>query len=142
MTRHSPADRGLLLLRVAFGSLLLWLHGVPRLVHIFDYFVRGQDWRFVEMVGRIGLPYPLLFALLSSVAESLAALLIVLGMLSRWAAVMIVELPALYLLGALVLAVAGPGACSVDGLLSARSGRKDGARGHVPVATVGDESRP
>ena len=74
---------------------------------------------------------PAVFAVLSVLAESLAALLLIPGLWTRWAAGIItvnfivavasegakgdpIELPALYLLGALVLALAGPGRFSLD----------------------------
>ena len=95
------------------------------------YFASGEPWTFVGLVGGIGLPFPLAFALLSTAADSIAAFLVGLGFLTRWAALMVainmtvavyfeatggdpVELPALYLLGALVVAVAGAGAYSID----------------------------
>ena len=131
MTRRSSADWGLLLLRVGLASLLIGLHGGPRLVRAVTYFSSGEPWTFVGLVGGIGLPFPLVFALLSTAADSIAAFLVGLGFLTRWAALMVainmtvavyfeatggdpVELPALYLLGALVVAVAGAGAYSID----------------------------
>ena len=74
---------------------------------------------------------PAAFAVLSVLAESLGALLLIPGLWTRWAAGVItvnfivavaserakgdpIELPALYLLGALVLALAGPGRFSLD----------------------------
>ena len=85
----------------------------------------------------LGLPFPLTFALLSTAADSFAAFLVGLGFLTRWAAAMIAinmavavyfetlggdspELPALYLLGAAALSVAGPGAHSVDAVRGRR----------------------
>ena len=111
--------------------LLIGLHGGPRLVRVFRYVLLGEPWTFVGLVGGLGLPFPLMFALLSTAADSFAALLVGLGFLTRWASVMIAvnmtvavyfetlggdspELPALYLLGAAALAVTGAGAYSVD----------------------------
>jgi uncharacterized membrane protein YphA (DoxX/SURF4 family) len=138
MTRESRADWGLLLLRVGLASLLISLHGGPRLMRVFRYFLLGEPWTFVGLVEGLGLPFPLMFALLSTAADSIGALLVGLGFLTRGASVMIAinmtvavyfealggdspELPALYLLGAAVLAVGGPGACSVDAERAARS---------------------
>jgi uncharacterized membrane protein YphA (DoxX/SURF4 family) len=131
MTTHSRADWGLLLLRVGLASLLIGLHGGPRLVRVFRYVLLGEPWTFVGLVEGLGLPFPLVFALLSTAADSIAAFFVGLGFLTRWASVMIAvnmtvavyfetlggdspELPAVYLLGAAVLAVAGAGAYSVD----------------------------
>jgi len=138
MTAHSRADWGLFLLRVGLASLLIGLHGGPRLIRVFRYAFLGEPWTFVGLVGGIGFPFPLTFALLSTAADSIGAFLVGLGFLTRWASVMIAinmtvavyfettggdpfELPALYLLGAAVLAVAGPGAYSVDAVRAARS---------------------
>jgi uncharacterized membrane protein YphA (DoxX/SURF4 family) len=138
MTRESRADWGLLLLRVGLASLLIGLHGGPRLMRALRYFLLGEPWTFVGLVETLGLPFPLMFALLSTAADSFAAFLVGLGFLTRWAAAMIAinmtvavyfealggdspELPGLYLLGAAVLAVAGPGAYSVDAGRAARS---------------------
>ena len=101
------------------------------------YFVLGEPWTFVGLVEGLGLPFPLMFALLSTAADSFAAFLVGLGFVTRWASVMVAinmtvavyfetlggdspELPALYLLGAAVLAVAGAGAYSVDAVRAAR----------------------
>ena len=137
MTAHSRTDWGLLLLRVGLAALLIGLHGGPRLVRVFRYVLLGEPWTFVGLVGGLGLPFPLMFALLSTAADSFAALLVGLGFLTRWASVMVAvnmtvavyfetlggdspELPALYLLGAAVLAVGGAGAYSVDAARAAR----------------------
>ena len=131
MTTHSRADLGLLLLRVGLASLLIGLHGGPRLVRAFGYVFNGDPWTFVGLVEGLGLPFPLMFALLSTAADSIAAFFVALGLLTRWASVMIAinmsvavyfemlggdspELPMLYLLGTLVLAVTGAGAYSMD----------------------------
>src|SRR5262245_1517780 len=88
MTRHSNTDWGLLLLRVGMASLLITLHGGPRLVRVYQYFVHGVPWSFVGLVAGIGFPFPLLFALLSTIADSFGALFAGLGFLTRWAALM------------------------------------------------------
>ena len=139
MTRRSSADWGLLLLRIGLALLLVGLHGGPRLVRAVRYVVLGEPWTFVGLVQGIGLPFPLVFALLSTTADSIGAFLVGIGFLTRWAALLVatnmtvavyfeatggdpVELPALYLLGALVVAVAGAGAYSMDRIR---------AKGHV-----------
>lgn len=124
-------DIGLLLFRVGYGGMLIWLHGWNRLGRAFDHVVGSQPWGFVGVVEQMGLPLPTLFAVASALAESVVAALLVAGLFSRVAAGIIAvnfavatiseaakgdpfELPALYLLGALVLLVTGPGPLSID----------------------------
>jgi putative oxidoreductase len=130
MIRHSGTDWGLLLLRVGFAAMLVGLHGWTRLLRAFNYTVHGHAWTFVGVVERLGFPVPAVFAVLSAMSESVAVVFVVLGIYTRPAAAVIAfnmavatyneaskgdpwELPALYLLSALVLALTGPGALSV-----------------------------
>lgn len=138
MTRNAEIDWGLLVMRLGYSSLLIGLHGGARLVRAFDYVVLGQPWTFVNLVRNLGFPFPPLFAVLSALAESIAALFVALGLFTRWAALMIAidmtvalynetskgdpfELPALYFLIALVLVVAGGGRYTVDRYRSGRA---------------------
>lgn len=138
MSVQSRANWGLFLLRVGLASLLIGLHGGPRLMRAARFLVLGEPWTFVGLVEGMGLPFPLMFALLSTAADSVGAFLVGLGFLTRWAALMVatnmtvavyfemtggdpIELPAMYLLGAVVLVVTGAGAYSVDAVRSARS---------------------
>ena len=123
-------DVALFVMRLGYAALLIGFHGWTRLLRAFHYAVHGQPWTFVQLVERLGLPFPGVFAVLSAMSESIAVLFIVLGLFTRWAAAVIVinfsiavyseahkgdpiELPALYLLGALVIAIAGPGRFSI-----------------------------
>jgi len=131
MTRYSATDWGLLLLRLGFAALLIGLHGWTRLMRAYNLVVHGQPWPFVDLVGRLGFPFPSVFAVLSALSESAAVALIAAGLFTRPAAAIVAfnmavafyneagkgdpfELPALYLLLALVVVVAGPGALAVD----------------------------
>ena len=131
MTRYSATDWGLLLLRLGFAALLLGLHGWTRLLRAFNYVVHGTPWTFVDLVGRLGFPFPSFFAVASALSESAAVAFIAVGLFTRPAAAIVAfnmavafyneagkgdpyELPALYLLLALVAAVAGPGAIALD----------------------------
>jgi len=135
MIRSSGTDWGLLLLRLGFAAMLVGLHGWTRLLRAFHYTVHGQAWTFVGVVERLGFPVPGLFAVLSAMSESIAVVFVVLGIYTRPAAAVIAfnmavatyneaskadpwELPALYLLSALVMVLTGSGGLS----LSARSG--------------------
>jgi putative oxidoreductase len=130
LTRQTGADWGLLLLRLGFAAMLSGLHGWTRLTRAFNYAVYGQAWPFVAVVERLGFPVPAVFAVLSAMSESIAVVFVLLGIYTRPAAAVIAfnmtvatyneaskgdpwELPALYLLSALVLVLAGPGAMSL-----------------------------
>jgi uncharacterized membrane protein YphA (DoxX/SURF4 family) len=110
-------------------------------MRVFEYFVRGEPWTFVGLVDGLGLPFPLMFELLSTAADSFGALFVGLGFLTRWASATIAvnmavavyfetlggdspELPAIYLLGAAVIGVAGAGAYSVDTVRAASKKRR------------------
>ena len=140
MIKWSKIDAGLLVLRLGYASLLIGFHGWARLDRAIGYVFFDQPWTFVQLVGNLGFPLPAAFAVLSALSESLGALLVAAGVVTRLAAAAIafnmtvaitneamkgdpLELPALYLLGAVVIAVMGPGAYTVrlfGKLLSAR----------------------
>jgi putative oxidoreductase len=130
MIRYSQTDWGLLLLRLGFAALLIGQHGGTRLLRAFNFVVYGQAWTFVSVVARLGFPYPSVFAVLSALSESVAVVFVALGLFARPAAAVIAfnmavafyneaakgdpfELPALYLLLAAVIVVAGPGRAAV-----------------------------
>jgi putative oxidoreductase len=131
MMRYSGSDWGLLLLRLGFAALLIGLHGWTRLGRAFNFVVHGTPWTFVDLVGRLGFPFPGAFAVFSALSESVAVTLIAVGLFTRPAAAIVAfnmgvafyneagkgdpfELPALYLLIALVLVVTGPGALAAE----------------------------
>jgi len=120
-------DLGLLLLRVWFGGLLLLLHGWMK---ISMYGAMSQ--KFADPFG-IGAPASLA---LSIFAEAVCSSLIVLGLFTRFAAIVCIinmitalvivhhmaltgprsgELAFLYLGAFIVLLLAGPGRFSIDG---------------------------
>ena len=124
-------DAGLLVLRLGAGALLIGFHGWARLIRAYNYVVHGTPWSFVNLVHGLGFPWPGVFAVSSALAESIGAVLILLGLWTRGAAVVLAinfavataseaakgdpyELPALYLVIALVLVATGGGRFSAD----------------------------
>jgi putative oxidoreductase len=125
-------DLGLLFLRVATGSMLLSVHGWARLLKAFGYLFLGQLWTFIGLVQRIGFPIPVVFAVASALAESVGAILLILGFGTRWVALLICvnlavavglevskhsasyELPSVYLIAVAAIGIAGAGGYSLD----------------------------
>ena len=131
MQKFSTNDAGLLLLRLGYASILIGFHGWTRLHRAVDYVFFGQPWTFVNLVGTLGFPMPGVFAVLSALSESIGAILVGLGFLTRFASAAIafnmivaivnearkgdpLELPSLYLVVAVAILVLGPGALSID----------------------------
>jgi len=128
-TRLGPA-----LIRMSSGLLLALLHGWPKVLAAYGYFVHGQEWRFVKTVADIGFPAPAFFAVLSTLAEFLGGLLLAVGLFTRYAAFFVLfnmtvavyrnatrgsldELALMYGLIALAFLIHGGGAFSLDARL-------------------------
>ena len=124
-------DLGLLVLRLGIATAMFGLHGWARLIRAFNYSVFGADWPFVDLVTGLGFPAAGLFAVASALSESMGALLVGIGLFTRLAAATLVmdmivalyneiaggdpiELPALYLIAAVAVMIAGPGGYSLD----------------------------
>jgi putative oxidoreductase len=121
-------DLGLLLLRVVFGLTLCVVHGWTKIIHYSDMASRFPD------PLHIGSQFTLMFAILS---DLVCSLLIVLGLATRWAALIVAintgaafvlvhhatlfgphsgELPLLFCTWAVALLIMGPGRYSLDGV--------------------------
>lgn len=130
MLFNADADRnlGLLILRVFLGAALL-THGWAKMF--------GGLESYAQTMAHLGLPAPHVMAFLSAFAESFAALLLIVGFLTRPAALMVVvnmlvaifvvhlhdgfskqEAAWLYLVPALFFALKGAGYWSMDRTLS------------------------
>lgn len=131
--RSTPADAGLLILRVFTGLALALAHGLGK--------VPPSD-RFVGMVDGFGFPAPEFFAWASGFAEFGCGLLLAAGLLTRPAALFVAlnmavvvlfghagqsfgerEKPLLFLVIAVTFLIIGAGRYSIDALLRRRTGR-------------------
>jgi putative oxidoreductase len=120
-------DVALLALRVVFGFTLCIAHGWPKVMHF-----SAMTSHFPDPL-HIGSRFTLMFAILS---DLICSLLVVIGLGTRWAALIIAintgaafalvhkfalsgphsgELPLLFCVWALAILIAGPGRYSVDG---------------------------
>jgi len=129
---------GLCFLRVCFGLGLVSGYGWSRLIHAGNYLFQGQEWPFLRIVKSLGFPLPVAFATASALAESVCAVLLAAGLLTRVNASLIafnmlvavslhlrlgqpLEPALLYLFSALTLVLSGGGTYSIDALLTRRS---------------------
>jgi putative oxidoreductase len=78
-------DAGLLVLRIGAGVSLLLLFGLQKLHDGWAFLHTGQ-WQFVDFNRKMGLPAPALVASLQTLNESIGALLLACGYLTRFAA--------------------------------------------------------
>lgn len=124
MNNSNVQNFGLLLLRVAFSGMLL-THGIPKLLKMLS-----GDFGFADPIG-IGEPASLVLAILG---EVIFPILVIIGFKTRWSVLPLIitmlvaafvhhandsfgtkELPILYLIAFVSIALLGPGKYSVDG---------------------------
>jgi putative oxidoreductase len=115
---------GLLILRLWFGLVLAFGHGLSKLLSLDT---------FITSVGNRGIPLPEVAAPIAMLSEFLGGILLALGLFTRLAVASIVatmlvatfwvhlndpfpkkEFALAYLVGALVILVSGPGRYSID----------------------------
>ena len=118
-------DIALLLIRVIFGSFMIYGHGWRKLLRFFG----DAPIQFADPFGLGSVPS----LVLATFAEVICALLIIIGLWTRWATIPIIitmlvaafianagqpfndrELALVYLFGFAAIAIAGPGWYSVD----------------------------
>jgi uncharacterized membrane protein YphA (DoxX/SURF4 family) len=78
-------DAGLLFLRLAAGLSLLLLFGLMKLQATWVFIHTGQ-WQFVDFNRKVGLPAPVLVAYLQTFNESIGAVAVAAGLVTRYAA--------------------------------------------------------
>lgn len=131
LAKRAP-DVGLLLLRVAAGLSLFFLFGLRKVGDASHFFATGK-WFFVDFNRAVGLPAPVVVALLQTLNESFGSLLVAAGQWTRpvatWLSVSFVIaalcslkmrepawlLAAAYAVVFAVIALCGPGRLSLDG---------------------------
>jgi putative oxidoreductase len=148
-TRGPAADAGLLILRVVPMLLLITLHGLGK--------VPPQE-GFVGWIGSMGFPAPMVFAWLAAFAEVGAAALVLIGLLTRPAALFLVlhflvvvlvahagdamgdrEVAILFGTVALTLMLTGPGRFSVDAVMGGGRRTTAGTTGGPGVGRAGPD---
>ena len=130
---HFHTSIGLLILRVTFSGLMIIAHGIPKLMNPAP---------FINHVGSLGVPLPLVSGYLAIAAETIFPLLIIIGIFTRISAVIAAgnmfiaafvvhlaiqgdpfskfELAVMYMIGFGVIAITGPGGFSVKTLFSGK----------------------
>ena len=116
---------GLLLIRLSFGGIMCFQHGIPKLMKLLN----GAPYKFADVFG-LGTGLSLSLAVFS---EVLCGFLLVIGLFTRWASVPLIvtmiiaaflihgsdpfgdkELAILYLIAYLCIFLLGPGKYSID----------------------------
>jgi uncharacterized membrane protein YphA (DoxX/SURF4 family) len=137
-TSFSRADAGLLLLRLGVGLSLAILFGIPKFKDASAYVHTGK-WAFVDFNKTLGIPLAVAVAFYQTLNESLGAVLVAVGLFTRWAAASLALgfaaatfcsfkmheaswlLAAYFFLGFASLFLIGPGSFSLDHLLRWRN---------------------
>ena len=129
-TTPASADIGLLVVRVWFGLVLAFGHGLSKVLNLGG---------FIDGVGKRGLPLPELLGPAAALSEFLGGILLAIGLLSRVSATFIAitmlvaafhvhaadpfakkEFALAYAVAALAVLAAGPGRFSLDARLFGR----------------------
>jgi putative oxidoreductase len=122
---------GLLLLRVAVGGMVFWIHGVHKLEGGLEYLRDGTPWRLAEEVAAMHTPAPVAAAFAATAAQLVCPLFLVAGLLTRCTGAILTvvlgvavlqnvladrdpQLALLYVLAVATLALTGGGRWSLD----------------------------
>lgn len=89
-TKFSQENLAVILLQIIPALLLFFYHGWGKLNQAFSYVFSGAEWGFVGFVASIGFPLPGLFAVIVALLESIGALMIAIGIYTRYIAALLV----------------------------------------------------
>jgi putative oxidoreductase len=135
-----PAACGHLLLRVAAGLMIFYIHGWHKLEGWLAYLQHGTPWKLAEEVAEMHFPAPLASAVAATGVQFICSLFLVIGLFTRINAALLVgvlgvailqnllagrdpQLAILYTLLVATLALMGGGRFSLDSLLLRRCGQ-------------------
>lgn len=127
----APSAAANLLLRVVAGGTLFWVHGVHKAEGAYAHFARGEGWTLLDEVRGMGTPLPEAAAVFATGVQLVAPLLLVPGLWTRPAGLLLTavlagavlqnllagrdpQLALLYTLATLTLGVWGAGRHSLD----------------------------
>ena len=80
---RTTVSLGLLLLRVAVGALIFYVHGWHKLAGGWQHVAHGAPWPLLEEVAAMGTPLPLAAAFAATLVQFLAAPLLAIGLCTR-----------------------------------------------------------
>lgn len=129
-------ELGWLIIRAVPALMLFLFHGWGKLMGGVG-FLQGKEWGLVGFVTKLGLPLPVLFAVCAALAESIFALMLAAGFLTRLSALIVslnmlvavtyhvstktaFDFAAMYLVCAAVFILVPPGRYSLDELIRSR----------------------
>lgn len=138
-----PLELGTAVLRIVFGLMLFFLHGLPNVVAVATFLGTGVTSTCLDAVVEMGMPAPMLAAALAAAALFLGGLLVAAGFLTRPSAAVLTgilcgalvenlmsdrdpQIAGLYVLVAVTFAIGGGGRYSLDAVLFGRRLRSRG----------------
>ena len=117
----------MLLMRCAFGFLILFNHGIPKLMKFaslqssfYDPFGIGSKWALILVIfAEVFCAILLIIGLFSRIAviPLIITMCVILFMANKGEPLSKLELPILFLAGYVAVLLAGPGRLSVDGII-------------------------
>jgi putative oxidoreductase len=82
-TQKTPAAVGHLVLRVAAGLMIFYIHGWHKLEDGIAYLQHGASWKLAEEVAEMHFPAPVASAFMATIIQFVCALLLAVGLFTR-----------------------------------------------------------